>query len=141
MEDSSFGRRLRSERDRLTMNQDDFGALGGVRRLTQHLYEQGSRVPDVTYLMGLAAAGVDLVYLLLGRQEKKVNPDYIAMSAEQLTEVYRLVDEIATDAKGRLLPLEVRLKFFQMLVASIGSNGAVTTPDQLRESMARFARA
>ncbi|WP_157900283.1 hypothetical protein [Rhodoferax koreensis] len=46
MEDSSFGRRFRSERDRLTMNQDDFGALGGVRRLTQHLYEQGSRVPD-----------------------------------------------------------------------------------------------
>lgn len=140
MTDASFGRRLRSERDRLAMTQDDFGALGGVRRLTQHLYEQDSRVPDLKYLMGVATAGVDLVYLMLGRREALGNPEHISMSAAQLTELYRLVDEFATDAKGRLLPLDARVKFFQMLVSSFGDAGAASTPDQLRERMARFAR-
>lgn len=139
MSTESFGHRLRRERDRLGLTQDDFGRLGGVKRLTQYLYEQDSRVPDLRYLMRLAEAGVDVVYLLLGRAERLADPECIAISPAQLTAAYRLVDEFATDGKGALLPLEMRLRFFQMLVSSIGCAGSTATPDQLRRQMSRFA--
>lgn len=137
--DSTFGRRLRSERDRLGLTQDDFGALGGVRRISQHLYEQDSRVPDLKYLMGLVDAGVDLVYLILGRREKRGDSEHVLISTSQLTEMYRLVDEFAQDSAGHLYPLDVRVKFFQMLVLSLGDAGDSTTTDQLRKRMALLA--
>jgi transcriptional regulator with XRE-family HTH domain len=85
MSTESFGHRLRRERDRLGLTQDDFGRLGGVKRLTQYLYEQDSRVPDLRYLMRLAEAGVDVVYLLLGRAERLADPECIAISPAQLS--------------------------------------------------------
>jgi transcriptional regulator with XRE-family HTH domain len=42
----SFGRRLREARDRLRLTQQQFAELGGVKRVSQHLYEQDAGVPD-----------------------------------------------------------------------------------------------
>lgn len=47
----SFGSRLRQERDRLRLTQEKFAELGGVKRVSQHLYEQDVRVPDINYLI------------------------------------------------------------------------------------------
>lgn len=63
----TIGERLRAERDRLGMNQDDFGALGGVKKRAQITYEKNERLPDAEYLRGIAAAGVDVVYVLIGQ--------------------------------------------------------------------------
>lgn len=62
---SAFGDRLRQARAGLT--QAEFGRMGGVQRNAQAKYEAGERSPDARYLAGLAAAGVDVFYLLTGR--------------------------------------------------------------------------
>ncbi|MFJ2988641.1 helix-turn-helix domain-containing protein [Collimonas sp. NPDC087041] len=50
------------------MNQDDFAAVGGLKRRAQTLYEQNERSPDAAYLRALAAIGVDVQYVLTGEQ-------------------------------------------------------------------------
>ncbi len=63
-----FGKRLREERERRGLNQSAFGALGGVAKIAQLNYEKGYRVPDGKYLHNLYEHGVDVAYLLSGRQ-------------------------------------------------------------------------
>lgn len=63
---NTFGERLRQERERLGMNQDDFGEVGGVRKLAQINYEKSERHPDAKYLTAINEIGVDLLYLFTG---------------------------------------------------------------------------
>ena len=60
--------RLIEERKKLGLNQADFGALGGVTKQSQHMYEVGKRFPDVAYLAAIAAAGADVLYIVTGRR-------------------------------------------------------------------------
>jgi len=64
---SKLGARLREEREKMGLNQTDFGALGGIARTAQANYENDIRSPDAAYLMRLAEHGVDVLYLLTGR--------------------------------------------------------------------------
>jgi transcriptional regulator with XRE-family HTH domain len=64
----STGDRLREERERTGLNQVAFAALGGVKKLAQINYEKGERSPDADYLAGLAAAGVDVLYVITGQR-------------------------------------------------------------------------
>ncbi|WP_199545034.1 helix-turn-helix domain-containing protein [Paraburkholderia kururiensis] len=64
---SNFSLRLRQERRRLHMNQEDFADVGGVRKQAQSNYENGLRFPDAGYLLRIAEAGADVQYLLTGR--------------------------------------------------------------------------
>jgi transcriptional regulator with XRE-family HTH domain len=64
----SIGEILKEERARLKMNQDEFAAVGGLKRRAQTLYEQNERSPDAAYLRALAAIGVDVQYVLTGEQ-------------------------------------------------------------------------
>lgn len=61
---SKFCDRLKNERKRLGLNQDEFAALGGVKKGAQFNYENGSRIPDIEYVIAIGAAGVDMHYLL-----------------------------------------------------------------------------
>lgn len=65
---SSFGERLREERDRLGFNQTALGAIGGVLKQAQIKYEKGERAPDVTYLEAVAKVGVDVQYAITGQR-------------------------------------------------------------------------
>lgn len=64
----SIGERLKAERERLGLNQTDFGALGGVQKQAQLKYERGDRNPDSAYLASVSEAGVDVLYVLTGRR-------------------------------------------------------------------------
>ncbi|WP_304351038.1 helix-turn-helix domain-containing protein [Comamonas testosteroni] len=64
-----IGARLREERERLGLNQEGFGQLGGVRKQAQLLYEKDERRPDSDYLAAVAAAGVDVLFVLTGRRQ------------------------------------------------------------------------
>lgn len=66
MQSCAIGERLREERERFGWNQEDLGQIGGVNRNTQGKYEKGERNPDSAYLSALAAAGVDVLYVLTG---------------------------------------------------------------------------
>lgn len=65
---STFGDRLKEERERLRLNQTALGELGGVRKQAQLHYESGKRFPDANYLAAVAGAGVDVVYALTGER-------------------------------------------------------------------------
>ena len=66
----SFSRRvmlrIREERERLGINQEDFGKLGGIGRATQIFYESGTRFPSTAYFERLEKTGIDITYLLCG---------------------------------------------------------------------------
>lgn len=63
-----FGERLKRERSRLGLNQTEFAALGAVKQRAQYQYEKGLRRPNSDYLSAIAAAGVDVGYLLTGEK-------------------------------------------------------------------------
>ena len=65
---TTIGERLKNERDRLKLTQEQLGAIGGVKRLAQANYENGKRQPDASYLSEIAKVGVDILYVILGEQ-------------------------------------------------------------------------
>lgn len=69
----NFSERLLSERKRLGLNQEGFGALAGVSKITQLNYEKGLRKPDSDYLEALVRSGVDVNFLLTGLRSFNAN--------------------------------------------------------------------
>lgn len=63
-----FGARLREEREKIGLTQEEFARLGGVQKLAQHRYEKGLIQPSVSYLYAIEPYGVDIGYLLDGRR-------------------------------------------------------------------------
>jgi transcriptional regulator with XRE-family HTH domain len=85
----SIGERLRAERKRIALSLRAFGERGGVTEKTQVLYEKGERAPDAHYLVGIGAAGVDLLFVLTGvRASAALDADEAALLAG-----YRGLDE------------------------------------------------
>ena len=97
--------RLREERERLGMNQVDFGAVGGVKKLAQINYEKGDRHPDSAYLAAIAAAGADVLYILTGQRSGSAMPTPapaappLARDEEILLDNYR---NLPADAKAAI---------------------------------------
>lgn len=109
---TGYGSRLREERERLGLSQSKFAAVGGVKRMTQYLYENDTHSPTLRYLVAVADVGADLQYIIFGTRHK---PGRLDLEPELLRDIYRVVDEIGRDNKGKPLPLEVRLDFFGLL--------------------------
>ena len=64
----SIGSRLREEREKLEMKQEDFAIACGVRRRAQSSYESGTRSPDANYLEAASKIGVDISYVIYGEK-------------------------------------------------------------------------
>ena len=121
---NDFSSRLRTERISRGLTQEQFAELGGVKRVSQHLYEQGSRSPDVNYLLRLASHGVQIGQLLgLGAKL-----DQVAVSADVAVEAYATVDSFAKDDAGQSLPLEDRIRLFRSLLAAMSRIEAAANP-------------
>lgn len=65
--------RLVEERKRLGLTQARFAELGGVSKRSQIAYEQG-RPPTTDYLVAIAAAGVDVLYVVTGERRHAPSP-------------------------------------------------------------------
>lgn len=70
--EKTLGERLREERDRLGINQNELADIGGVKRNSQGNYERGRQNPDTAYLLAVAKVGVDVMYVLFGRRDHAV---------------------------------------------------------------------
>lgn len=101
-----IGDRLKEERQRLGLNQSDFAALANVAKNSQLNYEKGERSPDAAYLAAVAAAGVDVLYVLTGTRtprsveglsvaEEKVLDNYRSLHEEDQASVRRLTNALA----------------------------------------------
>ena len=103
----AFAIRLKQERQRLRMNQTDFAAIGGVQKQAQFNYEKGMRHPDAVYLAAIAAAGVDVHYVLTGEpaqpatralaeDEQRLLAGYRHLKPREKRGVLALVDAVVT---------------------------------------------
>lgn len=129
---TTLGSRLREERKRLGLLQPAFAEIGGVKRVTQHLYEQNERVPDANYLLRMHEHGVDILYVLLGRRQMR---RAIAIDLEVLGNIYRAVDDYGRDDMGEPLPLVERQRLFSLLVAAQSDSRVIATADELRRRL------
>lgn len=62
----SFHQRLRVERERLGLTQEQFALLGGISKATQWHYEAERGWPTAEYLVRLHASKVDVTYVVTG---------------------------------------------------------------------------
>lgn len=69
----SFQSRLKAERKRLKLNQEEFGSLGGVTKMTQYFYESGRTWPTAEYLETLKSNNVDVGFIVTGSKYSKSN--------------------------------------------------------------------
>ncbi|WP_156919321.1 helix-turn-helix domain-containing protein [Azovibrio restrictus] len=74
-----FGERLKEERKRLGLSQDEFAERAGVKRLAQLQYEKEAREPRTSYLAAIGAMGVSLSYVIFGKRpaESVLGPEAI----------------------------------------------------------------
>lgn len=79
------GTRIRSERKRLGLNQTDFAQLGGVGLQSQSRYENGSHLPNLEYLAGVAEGGADVLYIVTGI---RAGTEGLGQGATRLLAVY-----------------------------------------------------
>lgn len=63
---TTFGTRLKTERNRLNLTQEELATVGDVKKNAQRLYEKDENPPSSDYLARIAAAGVDIHYLFYG---------------------------------------------------------------------------
>lgn len=112
---SDFGERLKGERERLGLNQVDFGAAGLVRKNAQSNYELGERFPSAEYLIGIAGLGADVLYILTGRrQEGGLSADETALLTG-----YRAMDD-----RGRAMVLAMIGGYTQPAAPALTISGA-----------------
>lgn len=76
---ADFPARLRHARKERGLNQTKFAALGGVSLNSQGKYEVGDTEPSASYLAGLAAAGVDVHWLLTGQRGAGVLDEHLSI--------------------------------------------------------------
>ena len=98
-----FGARLAEERKRLGLKQAEFASLVGTDVPKQSLYENDRRELRADYLSRLAAAKVDVVYVLtakrsegawLGEEASRLLSAYLALPDDLQEAVLRLVGDL-----------------------------------------------
>jgi len=82
-----LGDRLRAERERLGLSQQELADLCGVTMRSQRNYEKGERQPDAAYLAAMAAARIDMLYVVTGQRSASVTDRSNVSPTRHLTEV------------------------------------------------------
>jgi len=96
------GERLREERERLGLNQTDFGVLLGVSRGTQKNYELGANSLDLRYVSALEECGADAAFVLTGRRSTPLGQMFTADEVELINQ-FRSISEDDQKAIRRFL--------------------------------------
>lgn len=126
----SISERLREERDRLGLTQDQVADLTEQSRKSQMRYESGDRSPNGPYFAKLAEVGVDILYVLTGSRTPPA-VQQVQSFMRQNAQMFALADKAAAleqmalqfeDADGDFVPVPVH---DAMLAAGAGhENGA-----------------
>ncbi len=95
---------------RLGLNQTDFAEIGGVQKDGQVKYEADKREPGTAYMTAIAAAGVDVLYVLTGVISDPASEDEV-----ELLSGYRDLDERSkASVLGMIDSLRPRRHFFSV---------------------------
>lgn len=128
---STAGERIKEERQRLGLTQADFGDRAAVSKRTQVNYEQGKRSPDAEYLLGLAMAGADVLYIVTG-ERKPAAPD--AFNDGLAWQILVVMEEALLAKRKRLTPNK-KGELFRLLYEHSKAAGKVE-----RSTVERFLR-
>ncbi|WP_122300423.1 helix-turn-helix transcriptional regulator [Pseudomonas syringae] len=96
-----FGERLREERERLGLSQQELADLCGVTMRSQRNYEKGERQPDTSYLEPFAQAGGDLLYIITGQTLKPPPVKPVEIDLARLARIIDMLEDLAKRAKRR----------------------------------------
>ena len=96
------GLRIRKERKRIGLTQEEFGALGGAQRLAQGQYEKGVREPRLSYLISLAAASVDIIFIITGKRRIEAYLDDPKRRTSELSAMAMVEDYVRTLPEQKL---------------------------------------
>lgn len=100
MQMNNFSERLKSERQRLNLSQEELGEACGVKKLAQFNYEKGERTPDANYLIKAAELGLDIQYILTGVAVSNHTKQSVATMLQGSTDT-GLYDAIIQDMHSR----------------------------------------
>lgn len=96
----AVGVRLKSERERLGLSQDQMAEHCGVSRPTQYRYESGKGSPTGDYVNAAAKIGVNVQYVLVGSGTLPVK---LTTKETVLIDLFRLSTPSIQDAVIKLL--------------------------------------
>ncbi|UZJ58644.1 transcriptional regulator [Pseudomonas sp. KU26590] len=96
-----LGSRLKEERKRLGLSQQDFGSIGGVEANAQGKYESGERIPRSDYLAALGKKGIDVMYVLSG-ERTPIATDTLSEAERAVITHYRALSEDDREAISQL---------------------------------------
>jgi transcriptional regulator with XRE-family HTH domain len=94
-----MGHRLKTERKRLKLSQQELGMIGGVEANAQGLYERGKRFPNAAYLEAVAKAGVDVLFVVTGARKPIASESMSAGETKVLDELDGLPKNVQVDIK------------------------------------------
>lgn len=123
---ADIGYRLKSERSRLGLTQEQLSERLGVSRPTVAAYEAGRSPSDVRYLTQLGAIGADVIYVLTGRRSNQVAEDYLdwKIAGALMKEV-----ELVAEEKGMRLTAAQRMGFVKFLYGKSVSAQSIDRKD------------
>lgn len=108
-----LGERLRAERERLGLGQQELAEMCGVTMRSQRNYEKGERQPDADYLAAFMAVGGNVLHVLAGsggESNRALTPDLSVNTAptvptqidvDRLARIVEMLEVFASNAGKR----------------------------------------
>lgn len=109
-----FGERLKEERKRLALNQDEFAERAGIKRLAQLQYEKEAREPRTSYLAAIGAMGVSLSYVIFGKRAvgSALGPESIRRIEKR---IFDLLETYVAEQCGGYMSSDGRYVLFEVM--------------------------
>ena len=93
---------MREERKRLGLNQEDFGMIGGVKKLAQINYEKDLRTPSYKYFDNLREnQEIDVEYILTGINNK--NRDFLLRAEARINNLIAMALDLTPNAFSKAI--------------------------------------
>ncbi|MCC8379535.1 helix-turn-helix domain-containing protein [Xenorhabdus sp. PB30.3] len=86
---STMGSRIKEERERLGLSQDEFASLVGYALIQQICYERDEVPLGGVYLQALTKHGIDTLYIITGNRLRPIN---ISAEEQEIIENYRAMN-------------------------------------------------
>jgi len=128
---ADFGARLRQERERLGLNQSEMGALGGVNRGSQSLYETGKSPCGADYLLAIGQAGADICFIVSGGRQST------PLDAET-TEFLGAWEAFGAEQRNALLVIARSMRGAYGVLPPLGGAGGQPVPRTVHEPRTNF---
>lgn len=112
----TIGARLKAERVRMGLSQDEFAGLAGVQRRAQGSYERDQRLPDAGYLAAIAQHGADVQLILTGRESGET-----ARELQAYGDAWEVLDEVLQAAGRKSLSAQKKRQIAEALYHAVKS--------------------